>query len=503
MEYSQGNKRIAVNTIIVYVRMVLVALISIITTRYVLKALGVSDFGLYNVVGGIVSMMSFFSIAMMTTTRRYINIEMGKAREGNLNKVFNVSLVLHIAFALMMYIIALTIGLWYIYNYLNVEQEKLSDAVFVFFVSTTISATGIVNVPFQALMTSFERFKEMAIIDLATTFLKIPLVILLLFYVGNQLRLYALGMCTIMFISLVAYHLYCKHYFDNIIKWKFYKEKELYKEILYFNNYTAMGAFAYLGRTNGSTMVINYFFGTITNGAYAIAIQIEGQIQNLVGNLSTAANPQLTQSYGAGDYGRSFDIMYAISRFGVLFMIVLCYSIYIELETLLGIWLEDIPPGAVDFSGAMLLSLFLRSLGGSVDSLLQATGKVKWYQISQSVLLIMGVPFAFLFFVLGFPAVYIIYAFIICDILRTIVMFIIASRVSVFSIKKYVFSVLVPMLKILLLLFAYYLLYNRIHFSSVYYHVLGFLFTLLYSSSVCLVLGLTKSEKQRIYDKFF
>ena len=167
------NKRIAVNTLIIYARMAVTTIISLIATRYVLLELGQADYGLYNVVGGIVTMLNVVSIGMYMTTQRFINVEMGKGPNGNLNKVFNVCIVLHIGFALSIFIIGLTVGLWYIYNILNVLPEKLSDAVLIYFISTTVSAIGIINIPFQGLMLAFEKFKKMAIIDLLSNFMKV------------------------------------------------------------------------------------------------------------------------------------------------------------------------------------------------------------------------------------------------------------------------------------------------------------------------------------------
>lgn len=257
-QLKSSNKRIAINTIIIYVRMILIAFIGLFTTRYVLQALGVEDYGLYNVVGGIVTMLTFISTAMITTTRRFINIEMGKKSGGNVNKVFNVCLVLHIGFAILAYLIALTIGLWYINNVLNVSANKIGDAKFIYFISTTVAAIGIINVPYQALMTAFEKFKSIAIIDFSTTLLKIPLVVLLIFYVGNCLRFYAIGVCVISAISFICYQVYCNKYFKETVKWNFCRDINKYKEILYFNNYTSLGAFAYLARSQGAALLVNY-----------------------------------------------------------------------------------------------------------------------------------------------------------------------------------------------------------------------------------------------------
>ena len=477
--------------------MIVGAFISFFTTRYVLAVLGASDYGLYNVVGGVVAMLNFISTGMMTTTRRFVNVEMGK-KDGNVNKVFNVCMVLHMGFAVFIYLIAITFGLWYINNVLNVTTDKLSDARFVYIISTTVSVIAIMNVPYQALMTAYEKFLHITIIDLCSSLLKIPLVLALLLYIGNHLRFYAIGICIITLLSFITYYLYCRFNFCEIVRWEYYKGKKLYKDILIFNNYTALGAFAYIARSQGSTMIINYFFGTLVNGAYAIALQIETQIQGLVGNLSVAANPQMTQSYSAGDFNRSFDIVCKITRYSALAMIIICFSLFVATEPLLGVWLQVIPGGTIIFCQATLLSLFLRSLGTGIDPLIQATGKVKWYQITQSSLLVFGIPLSIVFFLIGFPPVYVIIAFIICDIIRTIAMFVIICRITPFDFKQYATSTYMPLLKVLMALIIYYVLYQIPSKDTLYTQLLGFVITLFFSLLICIYLGMTSQERFKI-----
>lgn len=500
---ESSNKRIAVNTVIIYAKMIFSAIISFFTSRYILAALGVSDYGLYNVVGGVVAMLNFISIAMVTTTRRYVNVEMGKGDNGDINKIFNVCLLLHIGFAVFIYVVAMTIGIWYVNNVLNVSAEKLSDARFVYIISTSVSALGIINVPYQALMAAYERFKQIAIIDLLISCLSIPLVVSLLLYSGNHLRFFALGVCIITFLSFLSYFFYCSRNFKSVVKLKLFREINLYKEILIFNSYTSLGAFAYIGRAQGSTMVVNYFFGTVVNGAYAIATQIESQLQNFVGNLVTAANPQMTQSYSAGNYERSFSLVCRVSRYSLLFMILLTYSLYIEIDTILGIWLKEIPEGAILFCQAMLVGSLIRSFGGCVDPLIQATGKVKWYQIFQSLFLILGIPFALLFFLFNKPAVFIIYSFIICDIARIVVTFVIVCYISDFSFKRYARSVYLPIIKIGFVLFIYYQLYNLLDIHGFLFHIIGFVVTFAMSSIFSFYIGLTNSEQKNLLNKFY
>ena len=311
---NNPNKRIAINTIIIYIRLAVVTIVSLLTTRYVLEILGQADYGLFNVVGSIITMLNCISTAMYTTTRRFINIEMGKP-DGNLNKIFNISLVLHIGFALFILLICESIGVWYINNYLNVVPEKIADAHFIFQITTIVSCIGIINVPFQSLIEAFEKFWQTAVVDIINTLLKLLIVFILILYTGNNvLRLYAVMLSSLTFFSFCIYQIACFKQWKNIVRFKFYKDRKLYKEILIFNNYTALGAFSFLGRTQGSTILINYFFGTIVNASFAIAFQIQNFVQMFTGNLSTASAPQITQNYSSGNISEAINLCSKMNR---------------------------------------------------------------------------------------------------------------------------------------------------------------------------------------------
>ena len=233
---SVNNKRIAKNTIVVYVRLIIVTIIGLLTSRLVLQRLGVSDYGLYSVVGGVITMFSVISGSMSGTTIRFLNYEIGKI-SGNPNRVFNLCNTTHIAFAIGILILAETIGLYYIYNYLNVEPGKEGDAMFVFQVSTIVACIGIINVPYQSVFIAKEKFLLLGIIDIVYAILKLGLVCLLLLYKGdNALRLYAIIMSVSTFLSFIIYHYLCYKYWPEMVRWKFQKVFKQYKEILNYNN---------------------------------------------------------------------------------------------------------------------------------------------------------------------------------------------------------------------------------------------------------------------------
>ena len=494
------NKRILINTIYLYAKMFFSTIITLIVTRYVLLKLGQSDFGLYSVVGGIVTMLNLVAVGMHTTTRRYINFEIGKEENSNPNKVFNICLVIHFGFAVLMFIIATTIGVWYINNYLNVDEGKLADSFFVYFTSTAVSALGIINIPYQGLMAAMERFREMTIIDLFSSFLKIPMVFLLLNWDGNSLRFYAVMICLITLTSLLLYQGFCMKNYREITRFHLYKDKSLYKEILTFNNYTSLGAAAYISRNQGSSLLINLFFGTIVNGAYAIAAQIENYIVMFVNNLTTASDPQITQLYAEHDFKKSFMLVERVSRYSILLMLSIIVVLFVELEYLLTLWLGKVPEGALILCQCVLLSIFVRSINSGCSSLIQATGKVRWFQIVGSILLIMSLPISFVLYRIGYPPVIIIIVFCITDFIRQMYYLFLLWKLVNFDTKGYMLRVYYPSLKVIVSILVYLFLYSKFIILEGASKFIGIGVTIVVMLLLCYMFGLKANERESLLD---
>ena len=408
---EKNNKKIAINTIIIYVRMIITTIVGIFTTRIVLKALGVSDYGLYNVVGGIIVMLNIVSVAMSTTTTRYINREQGE-ENGNVNKIFNICLQLHIFSGLFLLLIAETVGMLYIYNMLNVSPGKIDDALFVFQVSTITALIGVINVPYQSLVQSYERFDQVAYIDIISALLKLSFVFLLTSWSGNPLRFYVIGMSVITLLSFIGYTSLCYYQWNNVVNIHFYNDWKKIKEIFVFNNYVVIGASSYLGRTQGSTMIVNYFFNTAINGSMAIAYQVENYLISFVTNIGRAASPQIFQSY-ATNIEHSVLLTARVTKYSSLLMLLIVFPVFVAIEWLLHLWLGEIPDGAVLFCQLTLISALLRSLSEGLPTLIQANGNIKIFQLTGSVLELVGMPIAILAFYFGAPAftIMVIYAF--------------------------------------------------------------------------------------------
>ena len=489
------NKRIVKNTFINYIGLLINTVLGIFIARYVLMALGASDYGLYGVVGGLIAMLNFLSTALTTTTRRYINVEMGR-ENGNTNKIFNICLTIHIGFAIFVLLIAETIGLYYIYNFLNVVPEKLNDAVFVFQVSTIAAAIGITNVPYQAVLEAFERFDLMVFINVFNTILKLVLVVCLLSYVGNVLRVYAIGMSFLSIILFIFFRIVTYRKWRDLTQFRFYKGWSVYKEIIVFNNYTAMGALAYIGRIQGSTMIVNYFFGTLVNAAFQIAYTIENYCSLIVNNIGKAAWPQITQSFSGGKYDRTIRLTECMSRYTILLTLLVTVPLFVELDFVINLWLKDVPEGALFLCYLTLIDAVVRSACGGTSALIQASGKVKWFQIVDSLLSLLTLPVAFILYKLGYPKETIIYLYIVSSLLIRFVSFILLKRIVGFDILQYVRNVYYPTFLVTVASIAYIFVYWKTGlFNNGIMHFCGMLLSLLFVIVVCFLIGLEKQER--------
>ena len=499
--FSKENSRIARNTLVIYIRMICVILIGLISTRFVLAALGQSDFGLYGVVGGLISMLGFLSTAMSITTRRYMNIEMGKP-DGNPNRIFNMLMVVHITLAGVILLLAETLGLWYILNILKLEPGKMPDAIFVFEVSTIVACMGIVNLPFQSLIEANEKFTALSIIDISTNLVKLGLVIVLVYYKGNALRFYALSMAVVTFLSLLFYHGYCSRHWKDVIRWKFFKGKELYREIVIFNNWTALSAAAYIARTQGSTLIVNFFFGTFVNGAMKPAYDLENFSVMAINRLSNVASPQITQNWGGGNHSRSLDLVYRISRFSALLMTILVFVLLVELPFVLGVWLKNVPEGAVFFCQWTLISALVRSFTGGTQTLEQATGKIKWFQIMNSTLSLSCLPLGFLSYKLGAPPVTIIQIYIGYSVIYRFVEFYLLHRLLSFDVGSFVTQAYLRPLAVIAIMVGFLFLYRWVTPGDM--SAIARLAGIAVTGVVCLLsaffIGLTAPERKGVVD---
>lgn len=496
--HSQENKRIAKNTIVVYIRLFITTVIGLLTSRFVLQALGISDYGLYNVVGGIITLFAVIAGSMSGTTIRFLNIEIGKI-DGNPNKIFNICQVTHIFFALVVLFLVETIGIFYILNYLKVAPGKESDAMFVFQVSTIVACVGIINVPYQSVFIAKEKFTHIAIIDITNALIKLGLVVILLFYKGNALRFYALIMSVLTFVSFIVYHYLCFKYWPELVHWKFFRKIKEYKELLVYNNYNMIAAVAMVCRSQGSNMLINFFFGTIVNGAYGITRTVQGFVETFMTSFDSASAPQITQNVGKGNLERASSIASRVCRMSQLLCLLAIFPLYAEIELLLRLWLGTVPDYTVSFCRVMLVSIYIASTGGGILRLKDALGKIKWFMLSYSFLFFLTLPAGYIFYKLGFPPVTILVLFVICDVLCRICQFALMKIVYDYDVKPFLKEAFIKPLFVVLLMVSYMCAYSYLNIESFIEHFLGLIITLLIGGLIIFIIGLRKDERHKCH----
>lgn len=443
---SDNNKRIAKNTAVLYVKLILSVIIGLYTSRVILQALGASDYGLYTIVGGIVSMMNFLGITMMSVTYRYIVVEFGKGEEGDPRKVFNTSLVIHIVLVLLLLIVGETFGVYYIRNIANIDTSKISDALFVLHLSLAATSFVILSVPFNGLIVAREKFVFTSVVEIGRTLLKLGMVIALAYYCGNRLRMFAIIMAIFNIILPVSMYIYCFIKDREIVKWQFNKKRSDYSGILGYAFWIMIGAVASMGQNQGSNMIINLFFNTVVNAAFGIGFQINNYVMMFVQSLNQAAIPQIMKSQSSHNTERSLSLIYGIAKIAFFIMLMPVVPLILNMDFVLKAWLKNVPQYTNCFATLLLVGGLIKCLGAGVDTSIQTTGKIKAFQIFYSIAYLSVLPVSYLLFYLDFPA----YTIIVCTISATISVLVFQtvylSYITEFSIVYYIRHTIYPCL---------------------------------------------------------
>lgn len=419
-----------------YTRLFITLVIGLYTSRVVLLVLGVSDYGLFNIVGGVLSLFAFITGSLGAATSRFLNAEMGK-NDGDINKIFNLNQTLHIIFAGILFVLAETVGLWYIYNKLVVAPEKLDDALFVFQVAIITTCVGIINSPCTSIFSAKEKFGFQAVLDISNNVIRLLCVIALQYYDGNSLRMYTLIMCMTTANSFIVYHWFAQKWWPEIIKLRVVKGWDNYKPILSFGSWNLLTTVSLMARNTGSDLIINLFFGTVTNGAFAISKTISAQVISFSSNFDGASAPQIIQSYNSGDMSRCNYLVNKMGRFSLLLFELALFPLWIELDFILHLWLKVVPEGVLLLCKLNLILAAVALTCGGIIPLINGSGKIKWFNIEISLFYLICIPIGYYLFTNGFPAYTMMLLFIVADACLRIVQLIFLNKILKFNSWRY------------------------------------------------------------------
>ncbi|WP_317340534.1 lipopolysaccharide biosynthesis protein [Phocaeicola coprocola] len=400
MSSVNDNKRIAKNTIFLYIRTIVVLLVSLYTSRVVLQVLGAEDLGIYNVVGGIVTMMSFFQAAQTKATSRFITYELGKHSSNKiLQKVFSVCMTIHIIIAIISLIFGETVGLWIITHWTDIPLERQTAAMWVYQFALIVFCCQIVRVPYDAIVVAHERMSMYAYMSILEAVLLLGMAFLLMVTPGDSLIYYSASVAFIAFIVFLCYYIYVHRLFDAY-RYKLLWDKEYSMRILSFSGWTLLGSSANTATQQGTNLLMNNFVGLIANAALGFASQVNIAVSKFVNGFSTAFTPQIIKLYAQKEYESMHILMNRSSKFSF----VLCYLMALPLITnmgfILSLWLgNDIPMYTKEFCQLILVCTIFDATTGVYNTTITATGKIKYYQtaISLSFLLDLACCYVLLF----------------------------------------------------------------------------------------------------------
>ena len=409
---SVNNKRIAKNTLMLYGRMMLLLVINLYTSRVILNELGVDDYGIYNVVGGIIVILSFLNNAMASGTQRFMNVEMGRNDQNALNKVFSTSLLIHLMVAMVVLLIAETVGLWFLNAYMNIPIERIGAANWVYQFSVVAAIFGIFTVPFNAAIISHEQMSAFAYISIFEATLKLLVAFAIIWAPFDKLIFYAFLIFIIGVINCIIYGSYGVKHFTECRNVSLKKDKTTMKKMLSFSGWTVFGNLGYILHTQGIAIVINIFFSVAVNAAQGIANQINGIVNQFTTNFLVALNPQVVKTYAAGEFDQMHSLIIRGCKIAFCLMSFFVIPLVLETPTIIQVWLGFVPDYAVIFIRLVLIISLVNSFSSLLSTAKGATGDIKSYQITLTLIGGLHIPFAWLAFELGGGPEYSMYVYL-------------------------------------------------------------------------------------------
>jgi O-antigen/teichoic acid export membrane protein len=501
MTHSENNKRIAKNTLFLYFRSILTLGVGLYTSREVLAQLGVSDFGVYNVVGGVIVLFGFIQNAMSNATSRFFTFDLGKGDFEALKKTFSLSVVIHIFAAILIFILGETAGLWFLNTQLVIPAERMEAANFVYQFAIFTACVGILQVPYMVAITAHEKMKVFAYAGLADAVFKLAVALALGFASFDKLKFYSALLFGVFVIMNGFYCAYCRRNFSET-RFRWFWDRGMFLERMGFGGWTTLGGISGIAALQGVNMLLNVFHGVVANAAYGIMTQVTNAITQFSANLMAAFNPQVVKSYAKNDINYLHSLLFRFSRISFLLLSLFIIPIVLNMDFVLHLWLKEVPDFAVVFCQIRLIDhLFAYTLSGLLASAIFASGKIKYFAIVDSIFVFMNFVLCYIFFKLNFSPVSVPIVYIITNIARIISINLFAKQLIYLSIRKFCKKILFCQFIIALISFPFpiWLYFNISDSIGLFFaSSLSFLFLFLPSAYF---LGLENNERILLKDK--
>ena len=398
---NQNNKRIAKNTAMLFFRMFTIMAVSLYTSRIVLDLLGIADYGVYNIVGGIVALSSFITNSMSNGVLRFITYALGEGNHDKLRKTFGMCINLQLVIAIALFLLLETIGLWFLNTQLNIPQDRMNAANWVYQFSILTILLNITSTPYSAAVIAYEKMSVFAYVSIIEVILKLGLVFLLTASPMDSLQLYAILMFVSSLIIRSIYQLYCRYNIKGC-RYYYFWDLNMFKAILSFSGWNMLGGMSIVFGNHGVNILLNIFFGVVVNAAKGVSMQVQAIVFNFHNNILTALRPSIIKAYAQGNYEYMRDLTYRGAKYSFLMLLLVSFPMILETEQILSLWLKEIPKYSALFTRLLLIVSLIDCLSGTIMIVSQATGNLKRYQLTVTTVLILQLPISYIFLKLGF-----------------------------------------------------------------------------------------------------
>jgi len=477
---SANNKRIAINTILLYIRMLFTMVISLYTSRVILQVLGADDFGIYNVVGGVVVLFSFLTNAMTSSTQRFLNYNLGLKNESKVSHIFNVSILTHFTIFLLVLL--------------------LSETMWVYQMSVVTTLIGIMVIPYRASIIAAERMSIFAYVSILEVALKLVVVLVLSYMSFDNLVMYSILLTLVALLNFFIYQIECRRKL-SFTKYHFVWDKSQYKEMMSFSSWYLFGGMAMVGAKQGINILINIFYNVAVNAAVGVANQVRNAVFGFITSFQTAFNPQIVKLYAAKDTEQLLALIYRSSKFSYYLLFIISFPILLFCKEILSIWLVNVPDYAVVFTQLVIIASFTEALSAPLWTAIGATGKVQKYQILVSLIVFLDVPLVYVAFKLGMHPTTAFVITLIIGVLAYLYRLFYIRKFVPYHISQYIKKVVLPCCVVTVLSIPVpYILYG--YGTSTINTILLAIGTTAISTVITLFIGLDKSEKKIVKSIF-
>lgn len=496
-----NNQKLAKNTVFLYIRMIVVMLITFFTTRILLSTLGIEDFGIYNVVCGFVTMFSFLNTSMANGVQRFYSFAIGKNDPKSISKIFTLAAIIQLIIAIIIIVIVETVGIWYLYNKMNISANRVFAAFWVFQNALLSLFFVILTVPYNGAVMAYEKMNFYAIVSIIDAILKLVVVFILPYCGIDKLICYGLLISVISILDFLFNFFYCKRHFPQI-KFVRHIDRDLLPSMISFSGWNIFGSLAHMGKIQGVNLVLNAFWGTVVNTAFGISAQISNAVSSLTAGFVTALRPQMIKSFAAGDLDYTMKLLYSASKLTFFLVLIIAVPIFEEISSILDFWLGvgKYPEMTIVFCKLTILTVLFDSFATPLSIIVHASGKMRTFQIVCSLVIISIVPLSYIVAKLWNDAAIVISIGLFTTILAQLVRLLLIKNIIKFSILSYCVKVFIPTTIVFLLSCIAALLVNRITIENLEFW--GVLMKIGLNVIVCFIviyiIGLSQTEKNLV-----